>query len=65
MTAFLFFFVGVLSKLFGGSKTSFDLKGEIKKLMLVGEAMKRVTNKAGTFTLVMSSFSQYERLVSM
>ena len=65
MTAFLFFFVGVLSKLFGGSKTSFDLKGEIKKLMLEGEAMKRVTSEAGTFTLVMSSFSQYERLVRM
>ena len=26
--------------------------------------MKRITHEAGTFTLVMSSFSQYDKLVS-
>ena len=57
-------FVGVLSKFFGG-KTNFDLKGEIKKFMLEGEAMKGVMQDAGIFKLIMSSLSKYERLVGM
>jgi hypothetical protein len=53
---------GFMNKLFGGSKTAtFDLKGEIKKLMFEGDKMKPVTLDAGLFTVIMSSFSQYEK----
>ena len=54
-----------MSKLFGSSGRTYDLKGEVKKLMFEGEIMKPVTSDAGVFTLVMSTFSQYERSVSI
>ena len=53
-----------MSKLFGSSGHTYDLKGEVKKLMFDGEMMKPVTSDAGVFTLVMSAFTQYERFVS-
>ena len=53
-----------MSKLFSSSGSTYDLKGEVKKLMFDGEMMKPVTSDAGVFTLVMSTFTQYERSVS-
>ena len=45
----------------GGSKSVFDLRGEVKKLLFEGDLMREVTLDAGVFTMVMSNFSQYER----
>ena len=53
-----------MSKLFGSSGRTYDLKGEVKKLMFEGEMMKPVTSDAGAFTLIMSTFTQYEKSVS-
>ncbi len=56
-----------IKQFFGAEKrTSFDLKGEIKSLMFhpsTGEPLV-VCDDPGKFTIVMSTFQNYERNVS-
>ena len=51
-----------LTKLFG-SRPVFDLKTEIKKVMFEGDKMVPVSSDAGLFTVIMSNFTQYEKVV--
>ena len=42
-------------------RTSYDVKGEVKKLLFEGENMRLVTEDSGLFTMLMATFSQYEK----
>ena len=53
-----------MGKLFGTTRSVFDLKNEIRKLILEGDIMKPITSDARVFILVMSTFSQYEKAVN-
>ena len=44
-------------------KANFDLNAEIMKMMFDGDTMLPVSSDAGLFTLVMSTFNQYEKMV--
>lgn len=37
------------------------MKGEVKKLLFDGENMRSVTEDSGLFTMLMATFSQYEK----
>ena len=51
-----------MSWLFGSS--TYDLKGEVTKLMFEGGIMKPVTLNVNLFISVMNVFTQYEKAVS-
>ena len=51
-----------MSWLFG---SSYDLKGEVTKLMFEGEIMKPVTLNVNLFISVMNVFTKYEKTVSI
>ena len=49
----------------GDKRPSFDLKGELKKLIFPASREHVVVSEdAGTFTMVISTFTQYEKYVS-
>ena len=50
-------------KLFSGRSNVFDLKAEIKKMMFDGDNMLPVSSDSGLFTIIMATFSQYEKIV--
>ena len=55
--------VGFLSQLLNRRPT-FDVRGEVKKLMFDGDIMRKVTEDSGRFTMIMATFSQYEKTAS-
>ena len=52
-----------MSWLFGSS--SYDLKGEVTKLIFERKVMKPVTSDVNLFISVMNVFTQYEKAVSI
>ena len=55
--------VGFLSQLLNRRPT-FDVRGEVKKLMFDGDIMRKVTEDSGRFTMIMATFSKYEKTAS-
>ena len=55
-------FVGLRRLLSIGNRT-YDLKGQLKKMMFKQETMKPVTLDVGVFVMVMSTFAQFEKSV--
>ena len=43
----------------------FDLKSEIKRIMFDGENMRPISTERDLFTMIMATFSQYEKMVSV
>ena len=46
-------------------RTTYNVKDEVKKLLFDGENMRQVTVDSGLFTMVMATFSQYEKTASV
>ena len=65
MTNYLVFFIAAFSGLtkYFTNHPVFDLKTEIKRVLFQQNIMSPVSDDAGLFTIVMSNFSQYEKVV--
>ena len=53
-----------IAQQFTDKRSPFNLKTQLKKLIFEGDKQQVICKDPGTFTMVMSTFTQYEKYVS-